>query len=103
METKFSVMRAFGSEQFSTTVSFDKVATTVEADEALKVLGHSLEGAFDAVLKREDEEKKKLIAASKSREEANKKLTEQLTNETQTVKSSEKTLKQAEKFVVKGK
>ena len=81
METKFSVMRAFGSEQFSTTVTFDKVATSEEVKQGLEALNISLQGAFDAVLVREQQEKEKLLKASAAREYQQRTLDDQLKNE----------------------
>ena len=92
-------MRAFGSEQFSTTVTIDTVANIEEVKKAIATLNTSIEEGFDAVLKREEVEKQKLALASKTREENHKALDTQIKSEMEAASQVKSSLSKAEKQV----
>ena len=69
-ETKFSLLRQFGSEQISVTVTLDKVAGDKDVEQALEALNLSIEKQFENVQDREIHEKKLLAMRSQERKDA---------------------------------
>ena len=101
METKLSVLRQFGSEQFSATVSFDKVLNESEMKHEVSKLGSSITEAFNKVLEREESEKKTLSNAAESRTKSNKELDQKIQAEMKSATEVKQSLVKAEKLVNK--
>lgn len=102
-ETKFSVMRSFGTEQFSVTTTLPDLATEEDVQKALQTFDTALTKMHAQVLSRGDEEKKFLIAASKKREELNTALNNQLKAEVRAATEASETVRKAEKLNAKKK
>lgn len=98
-ETKLSVLRQFGSEQFSATVTFDKILTKEELKDEVTGLGHGISEAFNKVLEREESEKKILALASEKRTAANKVLEDQIKKEMDSASQTKDALSKADKLV----
>lgn len=100
-ETKLSVLRQFGSEQFSASVTFDTVLGKEELEKEVANLGHGVSSAFNKVLEREEEEKKTLALASKKREDQNKALEDQIKKEMDSATSTKQILHKVDQAVKK--
>lgn len=80
-ETKFSLMRQFGSEQFSATVTVDDIASEKNVKNALGALNSALDQQFIIVNDREIHEKKILTERSAERQKALEEFDNQLRSE----------------------
>ena len=67
MSTKMSILRQFGSENFSITTEFEHTPTTDEIIGTIGMFDDAISQAFNKVLAREDREKTALIAESVQR------------------------------------
>jgi hypothetical protein len=95
---KLSILRQFGSEQFSITAELDKNAGTKEVSNGVTLMGHAVSEAFKKVVEREETEKLFLIEASKKRQDANKALEDQLKDEMRAANNTAQTVHKAEKL-----
>lgn len=103
-EFKFSVLRNFGSEQFSFTANVHTENMTLTEEEILNQtsqVGSAVDKMFDNTCAREVSEKKKLTAQSKAREEANNELAAQLAKETKSAEDMKKEGSKLEKVANK--
>lgn len=98
MNTKISVLRQFGSENFSMSVDFDHVIEEKDIHKAVKSIGVGITSAFDQVLVRGEEEKIKLSGVSKIREESNKRLADQLDSEMKEATRGKDIIRKVEKL-----
>jgi hypothetical protein len=100
-ETKISVLRQFGSEQFSATISFDKVLNELEMANEIDVLGKGISKAFLNVLAREENEKMILLKAAEARTQTNKNLDASIQAELKSANEVKQSLNKVQKFVTK--
>lgn len=100
-ETKIGLVRQFGTEQFSMTVTLDKVSDATDVTNSVEALHKGVSEAFNKVLAREDIEKALLIKNSQNREEKNIALTAQLKKEMDTASVAKGEIKKVENFVKK--
>ena len=96
METKISVLRQFGSEQFSMSITHDTAPSDKQIKEAVAQLGVGITEAFDKVMAREESEKQKLTAASAQREATNKAAAAQIKAEMESATKAKQVVRDAE-------
>lgn len=92
-EYKISVMRNFGTEQFSMTATFSDKPSKDEADKAIDVINFSIDKQFLAVQGREISEKALVIERSKERQQVIEEHTKQLQSEADAAKKLGKLVK----------
>lgn len=101
METKISIMRQFGTEQFSITTTFDHKPSQKEIEEGVASLGLGVSAAFNKVCEREETEKNQLRANAEKRQKAMKDLEAALTAETKAAKDAERAGRELERIIEK--
>lgn len=99
---KISILRQFGTEQFSMSSDLPDHATTEEIAAEVAKLGGGVSAAFIKVCEREDSEKAYLAKAAQHRTDSNKALEQAIKDEMEAAASAKRTIKQAE-FVNKKK
>lgn len=100
-ETKLSVLRQFGTEQFSMAINIGDTLTAEELKEQVALLGLGITEAFLKVCEREESEKKHLASISKVRLESNQALTKQLDEEMKSATAVSNSVRNAEKIIRK--
>ena len=92
-ETKFSVMRQYGTEQFSMTITMEKVPNKKEVESSLDALNLGISSQFERVQGREISEKKLLAARAIERREAVEALDKELKAENLAVQRASRNVK----------
>lgn len=100
-ETKIGLVRQFGTEQFSMTITLDSLSKPEDIAGAIESLHIGVSGAFNKVLEREEVEKLQLVHASQKREQTSKALEEQIKKEMDAASGAKVQLSKVEKLVKK--
>jgi hypothetical protein len=98
MDIKLSVLRQFGSEQFSATITLDRLPHEDDLRSHIALLNLGITAQFDQVMARELDEKRKLTAQSAEREGVLKAHNDQVDSEMREAQRGKDLIHKAEKL-----
>ena len=100
-ETKISLLRQFGTEQFSITISLDEKASQADFDKAIETVNGSVFKMLQNVENRAIQERDVLAQSAQKRTQSIENLNKELQSETEAKKKLASSVKEGEKVFKK--